>query len=159
MCTVSCNPWVRCRVQTRPPPLCILGHIKPIHARPSCIKIHFNIIFPLTRSSSRCLLHWGFSAERPYIFVFCILPSTSCPSNGPRYGHQNNIGKRHKSINLPIMLFPPLYWYFLPLGSKYVLQRHILEHLQSVLFLKCRRPGFAPIQKNIQNNTSVFKLT
>ena len=56
------------------------------------------------------------------------------------------------------MLFYPLYWYFLPLGSKYLPQRHILEKFLFVFFLKSRRPSFAPIQKNIQNYASVFKV-
>ena len=91
MCTVSCDPWARCRVQTRPPPFCILGRTKPFRVRPSSFKIHFNIIFPLTPKPSSYLLHGEFSAERPYIFVFSILSPTSCPSHGPSFCHHNNI--------------------------------------------------------------------
>jgi len=45
-------------------------------------------------------------------------------------------------MKLHIVQFAPLYSYLVPLRPKYLPQRPIPEHLQSVSFRQCIRPSF-----------------
>jgi hypothetical protein len=55
------------------------------------------------------------------------------------------------------MYFCPPSRHFIPLWSKYSPQHPVLKHPQSMLFPKCQRPSFTPLQNHRQNYGFVYR--
>ena len=54
------------------------------------------------------------------------------------------------------MQSPPFPLYLIPPKLKYSPQHHILKHPQPAFLPQCQRPGFTPIQNNMQNYSSIY---
>jgi hypothetical protein len=94
--------------------------MKAVHATPPYLsKIYFNIILPPSGTSSGLII-LAFPLKPcmlPLLSHSCYMP---CPSH-PRHYRYNFIWRGVKAMNLLVMQFSPVSYYFIPLGSKFLL--------------------------------------
>jgi hypothetical protein len=110
------TPKVHYPIHKSPLPIPTLSQIKPVHAFPSRLKIHLNIIPPSKPGSSKWSLSLRFlhqnhvRTSRPHT---CYIRR---PSHSYWFDHPNNIWSAVQIIKLLIMYFSPLPCYLVPLG-------------------------------------------
>jgi len=130
----------------------------PDHALQSyLLKIHFNIIHPVTPSSWSGLFPSGFSARNLYTFLSTLM-RTTCPAHLILINLITPIifGETWQSRSSPFVSFLTTSPYSLLLRSKYLPQHPVLEHFQSTFFLQCERPRFTSTQSNVQSYSVVY---
>ena len=143
-------------IHTCPPPVAILSHIGLIHNPTShYLKIHLNIIIPLTPWSSKFSLSPRFPTKTLYNLLSC--PQYALHDTPPhcRFYRPNSIGWL-QIIKLLITWFSPLPCNLVRLTPRYSPQHPILKHPQPTFLPKCKRPSYTPIQNNRQNHKSIY---
>jgi len=113
------DPKVHYRIHKRLPPVPILRQLDPIHSPTShFLKIHLNVIFPITLGSSNWPLFLRFPHQIPVYTSSlphtCYMPR---PFHPFRFDHPNNIRWGVQIIKLIIMQFSPFPSYRVPLVS------------------------------------------
>ncbi len=94
----------------------------------------------------------------PMISLNQVSPPKPCAhlSHPPYLTHPQYIGWAVQIIKLLIMYFSSLYYYPIPLTSKYSPQHPVHKHPQPMFLPQCRRPIFTSIQNNRQNYSSIY---
>ena len=133
---------------------------EPDHSSPSLpthfLKIHFNIILPCTRKSSK----WSISNAIPHrkpVYIFPV--SQTC--HMPRPSHSSWLYRRNnfwwtQTILLIVMYSSALPCYLDPLRPKSLSLHPIFGHPQAMFFLEFEKPSFTPTANIRQNSSSVY---
>ena len=141
-----------------PPSVPILRQLDPVHSPTShFLKIHLNIIFPLTAGSPKWSLSPRFPHQKPV--RPSPLPHTRYlprPSHSSRFYHPHDMGWAVQNIKFLITEFSTFPCYLIPLGPKYSPLHPILRHPQLTFLPQCQRRSFTPVQNNRQNYRSVY---
>jgi hypothetical protein len=115
------------------------------------LKIHFNIILPLTTGSPQWSLSLRFLHQNPVhaspLHHSSYIPR---PSHYSRFYHLHNSGWVVQITKFLIIWFCSHPSYLVPLRPKYS-QYPILKHPQLTFLPHCQQPSFTPKQNNRQN--------
>jgi len=99
------NPKVNCRVHKSPPLVPTLSQMNPLNFPPYLPKIHSNITFPSTPTSSKCSFPFMFS-DQNFVCISCFIYATCPTSHSRRFDHPYNT--EQQSTNIYIYIYIPI---------------------------------------------------
>jgi hypothetical protein len=130
---MTCNSEVHYRIQNSPRYVPILSHMPPVHVLPLYFfKIHVSIIFPSTRTFSKCPRPFRFVQQNP---VCTSLPHTyymPLQSYTPWFDTRITADEQYKSRCSSIRNLPTLASTSSPISSAPSVNASPLMHLQQL---------------------------
>ena len=114
---------------------------------PYFLKVHFNIIFFYTSSSSKIFSSKFFTKSlHASFFLQVIAPRPAHVTILELITRKSKVWRGVEIALPPVMYSTSILCYFIPLRPKYICHYALHKHFQLVFFSQCEGPSFTPVQ-------------